>query len=115
MKNFVQKGDTLSYTNGGSAISSGAVLFFGNIAAIAATDIAANATGSVQVDGVFTLPKNTSTAITQGDDLYWASSPGEITKTATDKPIGIAATTQGSSDTTVDVIINPDRAVAKAA
>lgn len=105
MKNYVEKGDVLEYTNStGSDIASGDVVVSGSIVGVAMTDIADTETGSVQVEGVVRLTKKAALAITQGDMLFWDSTPGEITKTAADGvPIGVAFTSQGGSDTTVDV------------
>jgi len=104
MTNFIQDGSTLDYTNAGSAISAGAVVVIGKLVGIAQNDIAASTgTGVVVLEGVFNVPKNTSLAITQGDQLFWDTTPGEVTKTPTDYPIGTAHESAGSSDTTVNV------------
>lgn len=81
MKNYVQPGHKMAYTNAGSAISSGDVVSLGNRIAIADTDIAATTgVGTVSLEGVYSLPAETDTAFAQGDALYWSS--GELTKTA---------------------------------
>ena len=65
--NHIQPGKVLDYTNAtGAAIASGAVVPVGTILGVALSDIAAGATGSVAIDGVFAVPKVAGTAITQG-------------------------------------------------
>lgn len=82
MKNKVQKGDTLLYTNGGeTAIASGDVVPLANRIAVAAVDISAGKSGSVDVVGVFSLAKKAE-AIDFGDDLHWDTVTKSLTKTA---------------------------------
>ncbi len=104
MTNFIQDGETLEYSNSGSAIAAGDVVVVGKLVGIAATDIAATTgVGTVCIEGVFNVPKNTSLAITQGDQLFWDADPGEVTKTATDYPMGTAHEAAASDATTVNV------------
>ena len=104
MTNFIQDGDTIEYSNSGSAISAGDVVVIGKLLGVAVTDIAATTgVGTVALEGVFNLPKNTSLAITQGDQLFWDTTPGEVTKTATDIPLGTAHESAASDATTVNV------------
>lgn len=106
MKNFVQEGERINYTNAtGSDIASGDVVVIGNLVGIAVTDIADASTGAVALEGVYSLTKETPLAISQGDELFWSVANNEVTKTATDKPIGVAFAGAGSADTTVDVKI----------
>lgn len=73
---FVNTGHRVPYSNSGSAITSKDVVtrVSGNsgcigiaLAAIAAT----TGTGELAVDGVWTLPKATGEAFTDGQRLYW--------------------------------------------
>lgn len=101
-QNFIQCGDTMKWTNStGSAVAAGDVVIIGSLAGVALVDIADGATGTVQVEGVFELPKDTPLAISQGDELFWNTTDDEVTKTATDKPVGTAHEGAGSADTTV--------------
>lgn len=108
MTNFVQDGETLEYTNTGSAISAGSVVIVGTIVGVAAADIAATTgVGTVVIAGVFNLPKNVGTAITQGALVYWDATPGEVTTTSSGNTLmGTAHLAAGSSDTTCDVRLN---------
>lgn len=106
-QNYLHEGCTLKLTNGsGAAIASGEPIFVGGIKGVALADIANNATGPVHTEGVFTLTKKASLAISEGDSLFWDVDPGEITKTAADGVfIGVAAAAAGSSDATVNVLL----------
>ena len=111
--NFVQDGDVLTYANTGSAIASGAVVAIGSLIGIALTDIAATSgTGPVQIEGVFTVPKATGSAWTQGCKLNWDASAGKFdigtaTPAAGDVSVCcVAAAAAASGDTTGKVLLN---------
>lgn len=106
-QNYRHEGCQLLLTNSsGSAIASGDPIFVGGIKGVALADIANGATGPVRTEGVFTLAKKASLAISEGDILFWDVTPGEITKTAADGVfIGYAEAAAGSSDTTVEVLL----------
>lgn len=79
-KNYVQPGRVLDYVNNGSvAITSGQVVVVGAVIGVALAAIPVGATGSVQVEGVFTLPKKTGTAVTQGAALVFKAASQEFT------------------------------------
>jgi predicted RecA/RadA family phage recombinase len=76
-KNYVQPGKVLTWTNGtGSAVSSGDVVAMGNTLGVALEDIANNASGSVAIRGVYTVPKVSGAVIAQGESLTWDVSAG---------------------------------------
>ena len=66
MDNKVANGARITYTNGGSAISSGDVVVIGNCVGVASVDIANGATGEVAITEVYTLPKLSAAVIAQG-------------------------------------------------
>lgn len=104
MKNFVQHGKVLDYLNETvSVIPSGSVVIVGSVAGIAAGDIAVDEVGAVNIEGVFSLTKDAPLVISQGDEVFWSTTNSEVTKTATDSPIGIAFNSAASADTTVNV------------
>lgn len=106
MKNYVQSGKVLDYTNSTeAAILSGDVVIVGSIAGIAVGDIAIDETGCVDTEGVFKLTKDAPLEIAQGDELFWNTTDKEVTKTGTDTPLGIAFEAAASADTTVNVKI----------
>lgn len=77
--NYLHDGVVLDWTNGtGSDVASGAVVVIGNILGVALVDIADTATGSVQIQGVFTLPKVSAAVIAAGETLVYDVSAGEF-------------------------------------
>jgi predicted RecA/RadA family phage recombinase len=122
MKNFVEKGNRIAYVNTtGVAILAGAVVIIGSIIGIAESDIAIAGTGTVCVEGVYSLGKTAGLVITQGDRLFFNTSTKLITKTATDVPIGTAFESELAGSDTVNVNIyenspegNPQAAVVAA-
>jgi predicted RecA/RadA family phage recombinase len=70
---FVQEGNVLNWYNGtGNAVASGAIVQVGfRGLGVALTDIASTATGSVMVDGVFELAKDTGDALLIGGQVWW--------------------------------------------
>lgn len=80
--NYVQDGNVIQWTNSGSAVSSGDVVAIGSngdaILGVALVDIANGETGSVQIEGVFDLPKVDAAVIAQGEYVIWDSSAGKF-------------------------------------
>jgi predicted RecA/RadA family phage recombinase len=72
--NYQQPGEVIDYTNAGSAITAGQVVRIGKILGVALVNIANGATGSVQISGVFTVPKVSAAVIAQGENLTWDAS-----------------------------------------
>ncbi len=107
---YVQPGEVIDYTNAGTAITAGSVVKIGQILGVALVDIANGATGSVQISGVFTVPKVSGAVIAQGESLTWdvsavafddnAATPatGDVTG-----PPAVAFEAKGSSTTTIKV------------
>ena len=70
---YVKPGDALNYTNNsGAAIAVNDIVVVGSFIAVAATNIAIGATGSILGDGVFTLPKKAGTAMPEGTKVTWS-------------------------------------------
>lgn len=106
MKNFVQEGVTLSFANGATAaITSGQMIVFGDTVAVACTDIAKSTSGTVQMSGVFELPKEAPLVIAQGDKLYYNATGNILTKTNTDVFAGYAAEAAVSAATKVKILL----------
>lgn len=73
--NYQQPGEVIDWTNAtGTAVDSGAVVRVGNILGVALVDIANGASGSVQIQGVFRVPKVSAAVIAQGESLTWDAS-----------------------------------------
>ena len=104
---FVQPGKVLDYANGGTAQASGAVVIAGTLVGVCLAAIAANATGSVQIAGVFTLPKLSTDTPAQGALVYWDATNGRITTTSAGNTLaGKAFVASASGETTVAVLLN---------
>lgn len=105
-KNFVQSGGILTVT-APAAVDSGDLIKVGNIFGVAITDAASGAPVAIQVDGVHELPKAAPLVIDAGDPVYWSTSNGNFSKTATSNwYLGVAAEDAASADTTVKVRLN---------
>lgn len=107
--NYLMPGEKMEYSNSGSAISSGDIVVIGERIGVADVDIAATTgVGTVSMEGVFTLPKATGQAWTQGQPLFYDSSAGKITSTGTaNTKAGYAQTAAASGDTTGEVCLEP--------
>ncbi len=105
MADYIQKGDVLDYTAGGSAVAAGGVVVIGSLVAVAPRPIAANAAGSVAIDGVFSLPCSTGATGAQGSAINWYATSG-IADASTGVAAGKLAKARAAADATVHVILN---------
>jgi len=96
---------TLQYTNvGATKIDDGDVVSLATRIGIALEDIASAETGSLAVQGTFTLPKKTNEAFTLGQKLYWIVADGALTATAGDNiPAGWATAAAAETAATASV------------
>lgn len=86
MATFLHDGAEIDYTPG-SAVAAGDVIELGAaLVGVAKKAIAANAKGSLSLEGVFEFPKTAggSTAIAMGDPVYWSGTV--VTETSTSNP-----------------------------
>lgn len=106
MKNKVQIGQVIDYTNGGGAtIAGGSLVIIGALAGVAVADIQVGETGAVDLKGVFALAKAAG-AIAMGAKVYWVTADSNVTATAgSNTLIGVAAKAALSGDLTVDVLL----------
>ena len=106
--NKIQAGDVITYTAGSSeTIAAGDPVVIGTRVGVALVDIAASASGSVAMSGVYEVDKEASLAVTQGDLLYCNETSGELDKTATSQTLaGYAFAASAASATTVQVKLN---------
>ena len=102
---YVQKGDLLDYTAGGSAVAAGGVVVMGTLVGVAPRPIAANAVGAVAVEGVFALPCATGATGAQGSAINWYATSG-VAHASTGVAAGKLAKARAAGDVTVDVILN---------
>ena len=103
---FVQPGQVLDYTPG-SNVTAGQVVLIGVRIGVALTAIAANATGPLQVSGVFNIAKLSTDVVAQGAALYWDNGNSRLTTTSAGNTLaGYAAAAAGNGATTVAIKIN---------
>lgn len=107
-QNYIQEGDVISWTNGGSAVTSGSAVTIGGLVGVALGDIANGATGQVMLEGVFELTKVTGSgkSFAVGAPVYHDATAGKMDVTdnsAANKLAGYAIEAAGTSATTVKV------------
>lgn len=94
MKNFIQEGDRITWTNSGSAVASGDPVIINGRAFVACVDIANGETGSLATEGVFEFPKETGKSFALVDDVFWDAVAGKCTS---DKDATAAAAVAGTN------------------
>jgi predicted RecA/RadA family phage recombinase len=102
----VQYGKVLDYTPA-TGVAAGEAVVIGSIVGVASSPIAANALGSVNIEGVFSIPKPTGagTAYAQGSKVSLFN--GQAVTGATGTAMGYVAKAPATSDATVDVLLVP--------
>jgi predicted RecA/RadA family phage recombinase len=106
MKNYVQSGAVLTLT-APYAVSSGGGALVGSIFGVAVGDVANGAVGEFQVEGVFDLAKETGTAWSVGDLIYWDNANKRCTKTSSgNKLVGVAVAAAASGAAVGQVRLN---------
>ncbi len=106
--NFIEKGERIEVT-AAAALSSGDLFFVGDLAAVAAVDIALGAVGNAHVGGVFQLAKPTGIIFAQGDPVYYDASAGKCTSVTGDganRFVGLAWAAAATLATVVNVALN---------
>ena len=86
MKNYLQPGHVLTVAAAAAAVASGQVCVVGTLIGIAASSATQGDPYEVNLTGVYTVPKTTGAAWTQGQPLMWDAS------TATFAAVGTPAT-----------------------
>lgn len=91
MKNFVQRGEVLSYVvPSATTIAPGAGVKVGLIFGVAQNGGTTGQTVTLALEGVFSLPKATG-VVNQGAALYWNDTTKVLTTTAAGNlPVGVA-------------------------
>lgn len=102
MKNFIQEGMSLTLTPT-IAVSAGVGNLFGAaLFGVAKADVAANAAGEFQIEGVVDIAKTSALAITTGTRLYWDATNKVVNATATaQQHVGIAVADAANPSSTV--------------
>jgi predicted RecA/RadA family phage recombinase len=114
MLNQLGNGKTLNYTASG-AIASGAIVPLEDTVGIAIAAIASGETGAIAMEGIFRLPKNTTSdgVFAVGQKVYFDASTSKCTADADDggSPaaafvfVGYATAAAIQAGTTVDVLL----------
>lgn len=108
-QNFIQDGKVITHVvPNATTIAAGDVVVIGNLTGVALLAGTAGQEIEVMVEGVFRLPKDSPLVINQGDRLFWNTTDKEVTKTATDRPLGLAVRGALSAATVVDVALYDD-------
>lgn len=105
MKNYVQKGETLTIP-APEDIVSGQIVAVGGLIGVAAGDAANGENFDLVTEGVFALPKVSTDAVTIGATLYFDASAGVVTTDAdsgANSRIGLAVTAAGNPSASVNV------------
>ena len=109
--NYSSQGCVVDYT-AGADISSGDVVVIGQQIGVALVDIANGATGSVALDGVFSVPKVSGAVIAQGESVIYDVSASAFDDNAATPATGdvsgccIAVEAKGTSTTSIKVKLN---------
>lgn len=100
---FVQKGDNIDFT-AADAVEYMDVVPLEDKVGVALENIPAGGTGTVTLTGAFSFPAATGAAIKVGQKVYWDSTNGVITGTATNNTFaGYAITAKASAGAAVTV------------
>lgn len=95
MRNFITHGNAITIT-ASSDVASGAGVLIGSLFGVAADNIASGREGTINVIGIYDLPKVASQAWTVGALIYWNGTA--CTNVAgTNKLIGVAVAAVGGS------------------
>jgi predicted RecA/RadA family phage recombinase len=105
MKNLIQDGKTMTWTNStGSDVSSGDLVNVNGTFGVALGDIANGASGTLGMEGVYEIDAISTAAISQGNPVYEDSATGKGSPVAEDqKYIGLAWEAKAEAGTTVNV------------
>lgn len=105
-KNLKALGEVFDYTCTGD-VSSGQLVVMNDTVGVAITDGKTGDVIAVRVEGVFELPKLSSSDIAQGKKVYWDATNGQINLTASGNTYaGKAYVAAGTGATTVQVSLN---------
>jgi predicted RecA/RadA family phage recombinase len=103
---YWQRGETIEYTNGGSTtIEAGDVVSLATRCGVAGMDIVAEGEGTLYLEGVYIMPKDSSD-IAVGASVYFDESENKVSGTAAGNiPLGWAIAAAGTAATTCYVKI----------
>lgn len=103
-RNFVQPGNVVTLTAPTGGVVAGTVYLIGTLLVVAQNTVAQTLPFEGMVIGVFTLPKATGQAWTEGAKVYWDNTAKNFTTTSTSNTLaGVAVAAAASGDTTGSV------------
>lgn len=102
----IQEGDRLDYTPT-TGVAAGEAVVIGSIVGVASSPIAANELGSVNVEGVFSIPKPTGAGTDYAMGSKVSLYNGQAVTGATGTAMGYVAKKPATTDTTVNVLLVP--------
>lgn len=107
MNNYLQPGNVVTLTAPAGGVTSGNGYQIGQLFVVAANTAAEGAEFEGQTCGVFTLPKTSAQAWTEGALVYWDTAQDEVTTVvAGNLLIGIAAAAAANPSSTGEVRLN---------
>ena len=99
---YLQEGETIDYVNGATAVDYMDIIDLTSRIGVAAQDIAANTTGSISLEGVYTLPCDSAKSFIVGAPVFWDAAAGNATDVITETPAGFAVVA-ATTETTVTI------------
>ena len=102
MKNYIQPGDVVSVV-APSSTTSGDGVKVGLIFGIAMTDAGSGDDVQLKTTGIFSLPKVSAQAWTQGVQIYWDDGNNRCTTVDNNVPIGVASAAADNPSSTGNV------------
>ena len=106
-KNYVQHGDVLSFTAPTGGVVSGNGYLIGTVFVVALHSAAEGEKSEGRRTGVWTLPKASAQAWTEGAAIYWDNTNEVATTTATSNTkIGAAAAVAANPSSEGQVLLN---------
>lgn len=104
MKNFVQRGDTLTLIPAANVAAGAGYLFGAGLFGVAAADVASGSPGEFVTEGVVTIAKTSALAIDVGDRVFWAPGSSAVNKTsAAQVCVGVAVAAAANPSSTVKI------------
>lgn len=107
--NFVQPGDYMNVTAGGTITSGSLVIVNSTVWGVAMTNAASGETYRLALGGVWTLPKWNAVSNNpgQGAAVYWDATNSKVTLSSTSNTkIGVAWAAAANTDATLPVRLN---------
>lgn len=102
----IQSGYALDYTPA-TGVAAGEAVVVGSIVGVASSPIAANTLGSLNVKGVFSIPKPTGAGTNYAQGSKVSLYQGQAVTGSTGVAMGYVAKTPATGDATVDVLLVP--------